>query len=287
MTPVCGAVAQLGERYIRIVEVGGSNPPSSIFKEDTERPIAPKRSLGNGLSIFSMKETTRGYIIALIATGVAFLIRWSLSGPLQADARLLLFTLAVIVSALWGGFAAGLLSTGLSIILGLIFFFPTYRLDTGDVVHLLTFLVIGVSVSAMARSVAIARSQAEESEQYLTSIIETTTSGLLVLDRNGFITFANPAAADLFGLMPSHLIGRRYDDPGWGAETPEGQPLQESEQPAARVLASGEGLSGVQMTVRRPDDSPLALIVNASPLCDEGGNVNGVVLALNRLSAHG
>ena len=27
-----GAIAQLGERYVRIVEVGGSSPPGSIFR---------------------------------------------------------------------------------------------------------------------------------------------------------------------------------------------------------------------------------------------------------------
>ena len=35
--PLLGAVAQLGERYIRIVEVGGSNPPSSTTKFETVR----------------------------------------------------------------------------------------------------------------------------------------------------------------------------------------------------------------------------------------------------------
>jgi PAS domain S-box-containing protein len=171
--------------------------------------------------------------------------------------------------------------------LGLAFFFPSSRLGTGDVIHIITFLIIGVSVSVMARSVAVVRRQAEESEQYLASIIETTTSGLLVLDRNGYITFANPAAADLFGLMPSHLVGRRYDDPGWGAASLEGEPLQQSDQPAARVMATGESLTGIQMAVRRPDNSLLALVVNASPLRDENGGVNGVVLALNRLGARG
>lgn len=237
-----------------------------------------------------MDETKRGYLIALIATGAAFTLRWLLQPLLNSDSPLLVFTIAVIISALWGGFAPGILATGLSAALAAMFFMAptmTPKVDgMSGTIQLLLFLFIGVCVSAMARSVAISRHQAEESELYLASIIETTSSGLLVLDRHGFITFANPAAADLFGLMPSHLIGRRYDDPGWGASNSEGKPLQESEMPAARVLASGESLTGVHMSVRRPDDSLMAIMVNASPLRDQkNGAISGVVLALNRLGA--
>ncbi|MGC4043919.1 MAG: DUF4118 domain-containing protein [Armatimonas sp.] len=236
-----------------------------------------------------MDDTKRGYLIAVIATCTAFFVRWLLQPFLHEDAPFLVFTVAVIVAALWGGFGPGVMATGLSAILVLIFFLApalSFKVEgTSNTIHVILFLLIGVSISAMARAVAIARRQAEESELYLASIIEATTSGLLVLDRNGFITFANPAAAELFGLMPSHLVGRRYDDPGWGSATLEGRPLEENEQPAARVLSSGEALVGVQMAVRRPDDSLLALIVNASPLRDDGGSINGVVLALNRLGA--
>ncbi len=231
-----------------------------------------------------MNESTRGSIIAIAATGIVCLLRWLLHPILNDNSPFLIFTLAVAVTALSGGFYPGLLATGLSAVLGAaLFLSPRFSLTftPSGTAQLLIFLTTGILFSLMARAQRTARRAAEESEQYLTRIIETTVSGILVLDRNGYITFANAAAAGLFGLMPSHLIGRRYDDAGWGTATPEGRLLEPSEQPASRVFATGEGVSGARLSVRSADNTLLPLQVNAAPLRDDQGMVSGVVLSLN------
>jgi PAS domain S-box-containing protein len=234
-----------------------------------------------------MNESTRGAVIAIAVTGIVGLLRWLVHPILHDDSPFLVFTLSVAITALSAGFYPGLLATGLGAFLGaLLFLSPRFSLTLtpSGTVQLLIFLTTGLMFSLMARAQRTARRAAEESEQYLTRIIETTVSGILVLDRNGYITFANAAAAGLFGLMPSHLIGRRYDDAGWGAATHEGRPLDPSEQPAARVFASGEGVSGARLAIRSADNTLVPLQVNAAALRDDQGLVSGVVLSLNRTS---
>jgi PAS domain S-box-containing protein len=233
-----------------------------------------------------MNESRRGVVIAVAATSIVCVLRWLLHPVLNDDSPFLMFTLAVAVTARSAGFFPGLLATGLSAVLGTaLFLTPNRILTTSGSVQLLIFLTTGLLFSLMARAERMARRAAEESEQYLTRIIETTVSGILVLDRNGYITFANAAAAGLFGLMPSHLIGRRYDDAGWGTSTPEGRLLEPSEQPVSRVLATGEGVSGARLAIRSADNTLVPLQVNAAPLRDDQGSVSGIVLSLNRTTA--
>jgi PAS domain S-box-containing protein len=228
-----------------------------------------------------MSNRTRGYLVAIGATLSALALRLLLARWLGGGAPFLPFTLAVLAAALTGGWGPGLAATGMSASLASLLFVQRLRAfpsATGeDVVHVALFLTIGTTISLIGQALMNARQAAESSEQYLARILETTTSGILVLDRDGYITFANTAAARLFGLMPSHLVGRRYDDAGWGI-TSEGKPIL----PFQTVLRAQEGIQGAQITVRGADDRPIALSVNTSLLRDRAEEPNGVVMALHK-----
>ena len=47
----------------------------------------------------------------------------------------------------------------------------------------------------------------QDSEERLRTIVETSASGLLAVNRTGTVVFANPAAATMFGMTPTELCG--------------------------------------------------------------------------------
>lgn len=132
------------------------------------------------------------------------------------------------------------------------------------------------------------RKQAEmalqASEQRLTSIVETIPNGITITDCNGQITFANPAAERILGLTRSAITQRTCNDPGWKITTADGKPFSDEELPFSRVMRSGQPVYGVEYAIERPDQTRAILSINAAPLRDRTGQIEGVVIALTDIT---
>jgi serine phosphatase RsbU (regulator of sigma subunit) len=105
------------------------------------------------------------YGAALLATGLALLVRLLLRPYLGEDAPLLIFTLAVMFAASRGGLWPGMAATLLSALAGKLLFLPAiYSLRferSHDVVRVILFLAIGASISLLNERLHAARRQAE------------------------------------------------------------------------------------------------------------------------------
>ena len=68
----------------------------------------------------------------------------------------------------------------------------------------------------------VQRKQAEEAlreqRDLLTRIAETSPVGMVVVDCEGGITFANPAAGDILGVTAETILSRIFNDSAWGIE---------------------------------------------------------------------
>ena len=64
---------------------------------------------------------------------------------------------------------------------------------------------------AHATATAQAPQTAGRSENILSGIVDNTTNGIIVLDRNSVVQAFNPAAAGIFGYQPSEIVGRSID----------------------------------------------------------------------------
>ena len=125
----------------------------------------------------------------------------------------------------------------------------------------------------------------QQAEATLRAILDNMVDAVLVCDRAGRLTFTNPAALRLFGLvdvsgggpLPVEMFCQRLRP-----MRPDGEPFEVDELPLLRALA-GEVLSSVDMTVRHPGTGrAIHLRVSAAPLQDERGALAGAVsLALN------
>ena len=157
------------------------------------------------------------YIVPFALVFLTFLPRLLLHRVLEERSALVLFTLAVMGSAWYGGLRSGLLATVLSGTLGTYFFLMPFQGEHIADIALFTFA--GVGISWMAEQLRLARTRAEISErntraahQQITEILESISDGFLALDRDFRFTYLNSTAEQLFGKPKGSLQGNRIFD---------------------------------------------------------------------------
>ena len=138
-------------------------------------------------------------------------------------------------------------------------------------------------VAGVARDVTderSARRASEEQRRTLARILETAAEGILLTDAEGDFEYANPAAGEILGLEEEVVAGRSYRDPDWNICAPDGGPFPSEQLPVARVLRTGEPVTGIEHGVERPDGSRVVLSVDAAPLIGADGELTGVVASI-------
>ncbi len=128
-----------------------------------------------------------------------------------------------------------------------------------------------------------ARKRAElallESEARSREINSTIGEGVLVTDRNGMITFLNPAAQSLLGWSESMLLGQN-GHAMLHHSRPDGTPNLVQDCEIARVVDSGQPFHSHDVAFWRKDGSMLPVSVNATPIV-RGQKVVGSVVAFH------
>ena len=146
--------------------------------------------------------------------------------------------------------------------------------DTGE-----PYAVAGVSTDITERK------RVEESlrrERDLTSrIAETSPVGIVMVNREGQVTFANPRAEHILGLAKDAITQRAYNDPEWRITAYDGSPFPDEQLPFQQVTATGQPVYDVRHAIEWPDGHRVLLSINAAPLLDETGQVDSMVATVH------
>ena len=128
---------------------------------------------------------------------------------------------------------------------------------------------------------AIERKRSEqmlrESEERLRNLFETMGEGVIMIAPDGGIVQSNPAASRILRLTRSELEDRNYFSSELKFINTDGTPLPPEEMAAARAIKTKRPVKNVVMGVERPDGTTCWINVNASPIIDEAGWLEGVV----------
>ena len=132
--------------------------------------------------------------------------------------------------------------------------------------------------------------QAHEAEAQLRRQLDITNTvmrclgeGLYTLDRQGRLTFLNPAAEQLLGWNAAELLGQPMHDVIHGRHLDD-RPLPPAECRILAVLRSGGTVQGEEVFTRR-DGSTFPVTFTSSPIVTEG-EVLGAVIAFQDFTAH-
>ena len=138
-------------------------------------------------------------------------------------------------------------------------------------------------IAAMVQDL-VDRRRAEEALRSERALLQQITLsspvGIAVVHRTGRITLANSAAEKILGLKRSELLQHDYDAPLWKHTDLAGNPFPLDQLPVARVLATGEAVFEVENGIEWPDGRRVLLSINAAPLFDASGALDGVVATI-------
>ena len=102
-------------------------------------------------------------------------------------------------------------------------------------------------------------------------LFQQFTSPVYTTDADGWLTYYNDAAADLWGYRPE--LGKTRWCGCWRIYTPDGAPLPLDQCPMAVAIKEGRPVRGVQAVLERPDGTRIPFTPYPTPLRDVSGTL--------------
>lgn len=112
--------------------------------------------------------------------------------------------------------------------------------------------------------------------------LDTLAEGLLIIDENSFIVFANNAFARKTGLTSKNLLGKACSNLDWVFDEDTSSP---AEMPWNSLL-DGELLgSGIKTKLKTGQNKTYTFVINASPITATGEKVRGALITFDDITA--
>jgi len=117
--------------------------------------------------------------------------------------------------------------------------------------------------------------QPQDSEKRLKSILQTLMDGVVQVDAQGEIVFANHAAQSILGI--EEVEGKFFNSREWKQLDEFDNPYPLDQLPLAIAIREQRPVEAVEHAIVAPDGEKKWLTVNAAPLFDEHGNLYGAI----------
>jgi two-component system sensor kinase FixL len=156
-----------------------------------------------------------GYAVAVAAAGACAGARLALDPIFDDRPNFLLFTPALMATAVFGGLGPVLTATALSLVFATLIAGPQVLGSTYDLINAAVFVLLGVGCGlgalAMRRNARNAQSVLGDlaaREAHLQSILDTVPDAMIVIDERGLMQSYSSAAERQFGWAAEEVIGR-------------------------------------------------------------------------------
>jgi PAS domain S-box-containing protein len=228
------------------------------------------------------------YGVAVLAVAIALVVKLFLATLIHQESPFMLFFVAIVASAWYGGMAAGLVATALAAVLCDYFFLtPKYLLSIvtwGQAVRLAVFVLEATCICIVITMLNSARVRAQrsqvaalhcqaillQSEERFRLLIEGVKDyAIFMLDPSGIVASWNAGAARITGYKAREVIGQHYSRFYTYSDIESGIPQQELRQAIAHEQFEIEG-----WRLRRDGSQFWANVVTTS-LKDSNGQIKG------------
>jgi PAS domain-containing protein len=144
-------------------------------------------------------------------------------------------------------------------------------------VPLLLFGVYSIYANQQLNDSIAARHEVVRSSQMMERLMDTTPAGVIVLDHEGTVTFANPEARRLLDMQAAP--GAESADPRWTILTGDDLEAASHQRADFGELVGPEPLLDMPVSVTWPNGWRRRLIVNTTPITEDDASVTGAVVA--------
>ena len=220
------------------------------------------------------------YAIAVVAAGLAVLLRIGLE-PLWGDKlRLLPFYPAMMASSWLGGFWPGMVTTLLCAVAAAYRWMPPVfsfaAADVGDGIALVLFVGIGLVISGLNEAWHRASARVIESADRLRVTLGSIGDAVIATDDQGRVTMINAVACTLTGWTAAEAADRPLDDVLFIVNEESRRP---AENPVHRVLRDGvvAGLANHTLLISK-GGREIPIDDSAAPIRGDDGRLVGAVI---------
>lgn len=102
-------------------------------------------------------------------------------------------------------------------------------------------------------------------------VFRTFSTAVYTTDAEGWLTYYNDAAAELWGFRP--VLGKARWCGSWRLYAQDGTPVPHAASPMAVALRTGAATRGQRMLLERPDGTHVPILPNPTPLRDATGTL--------------
>jgi PAS domain S-box-containing protein len=141
----------------------------------------------------------------------------------------------------------------------------------------------------LARVKALLRRRQDESDLRaakleLENILGHLPDGVVVVDLEGKITYANPAAQDILAIRRDVIMQRYYNERTWQQVDERGAPYPADQLPLAIALRERRAVGKLEHGIVALDGQVKWLSVSAAPLMDENGRLYGATATFREIT---
>jgi len=123
-----------------------------------------------------------------------------------------------------------------------------------------------------------------ESERKLDSMLQTMVEGMVFVNAEGEIIYANAAAEQILEVRRDGILGRYYHEREWQQIDEEGQPYPADQLPLSLALGERRMVEGIEHGIIAPNGETKWLSVNAAPMVDDTGQINGAIASFRDIT---
>src|SRR6516225_5812130 len=116
------------------------------------------------------------------------------------------------------------------------------------------------------------------------TLLDAIPTGFCVCRADGALLRYNNRAVQLWGRAPRLGDTGEHSEINFRRYTAQGVPLPFAATPVAMALHSGVPVRGVELLIERPDGSQVPVLMNAAPLNDAQGRIEGAVCSFQELT---
>lgn len=114
----------------------------------------------------------------------------------------------------------------------------------------------------------------------LSLIMKNTPVATIMVDANGWITYANARAEELFNISSKQITSRNYDASEWEITGTDGEPLKNGDLPFSIIKKTKKPLYNFRHFIKIPPKKSILLTIDGTPVLSKTGLFEGAVFTI-------